>query len=554
MNQLYGQTNGEKQLDENINKQEQQQNDDFDSELDPQNSHNTQEAQSYPMVDNYSSFEHESSYENGIVAGDDTYGSYSEEAYNEAYAHYSDWINQKWGEFVMQQSEWEQQQLSLDASYYESRFSEWGQSAYVEYYQLFPEQSRILFAGQPQHAQQDNGHLESEKVDTQDLQQQQQQQQQLDQKIVSDGGNDNYVASDQVEDNCLPPVDYISDAQMHQEATHVYETEDTQPSNTSVSESIAKDTFNSEPLADEKAQQQEQVEDMHPQIEPINTQQDIKGALIQPYPSLESWVDVPIKKLGKLGKLGGPTPWEQDLMTETEDEDDSLEEEQEPLSGDAARDSLSQPLYLQSRDVSPTSCATPRFDLVPHPHLSDDNSKEFMLMKSDISEDQIHQEQQRALRSTLQIIPPQPLSEELEQPITPIGQVGNQIGSGYSSVTTPESMHFQSTTLTAKNEEISSLQKRIIELEQILQSKQKEIDVIQRSQNDLLIALGQENGKVEKLREMLIDYGAPEEVIDEAVDEVEDEFGWGEEDDEEEEEVIEEQLETPQEAPQVDIC
>eukprot|EP01026_Neomeris_dumetosa_P016765 TRINITY_DN163_c1_g2_i5.p3 TRINITY_DN163_c1_g2~~TRINITY_DN163_c1_g2_i5.p3 ORF type:complete len:116 (+),score=34.85 TRINITY_DN163_c1_g2_i5:107-454(+) len=115
-------------------------------------------------------------------------------------------------------------------------------------------------------------------------------------------------------------------------------------------------------------------------------------------------------------------------------------------------------------------------------------------------------------------------------------------------------MHFQSTTLTAKNEEISSLQKRIIELEQILQSKQKEIDVIQRSQNDLLIALGQENGKVEKLREMLIDYGAPEEVIDEAVDEVEDEFGWGEEDDEEEEEVIEEQLETPQEAPQVDIC
>eukprot|EP01023_Acetabularia_acetabulum_P017527 TRINITY_DN18775_c1_g1_i2.p2 TRINITY_DN18775_c1_g1~~TRINITY_DN18775_c1_g1_i2.p2 ORF type:complete len:167 (-),score=12.00 TRINITY_DN18775_c1_g1_i2:24-524(-) len=71
-----------------------------------------------------------------------------------------------------------------------------------------------------------------------------------------------------------------------------------------------------------------------------NDQQSTENSLlkadvtIQPYPSLESWVDVPLKKLGIKGKIQGYTPWKQDMdLTETEEEDDSIDDERELQNG-----------------------------------------------------------------------------------------------------------------------------------------------------------------------------------------------------------------------------
>eukprot|EP01025_Chloroclados_australasicus_P052417 TRINITY_DN610_c0_g1_i2.p1 TRINITY_DN610_c0_g1~~TRINITY_DN610_c0_g1_i2.p1 ORF type:complete len:768 (+),score=128.83 TRINITY_DN610_c0_g1_i2:129-2432(+) len=455
--------------------------------------------------------------------------SYSLDEYNEAYMHYTSWVNNSWSEYLQQLTEAEQQQVFTDATFSEHLYNEWFQSAYLDYYSQFPMQSNILSSGQPVVEQSQQQEVSGEVlIENQDL---------------NNTQLDSYVENGNVVLEQSPlseePVNFVDHMEQQETGGDSYVEED-QGNHTVYPHHVhahsLEDSLQSQQICSSADVKQEIVfaSDDGQQPSPPAVESDVQ---IQPYPSLESWVDVPVKKLAQKGKIQAYTPWKQDMVlteTEEEEEDDSdnggsLDEEPLLRNGYIAHG-----FDLKAHDKDQAQ-KTPRFDLSPHPS----DTPLVMHVMHDASDPQLLQEtflqEQPQKPSALTIIPPQPSTDNI-QPLTPNNLISDRQFELISQVTSPASGNLP-------DGEKAVLQDRIQELEQALNSKQKELSVVQKSQNDLLIAFGLVYAKVDKLRQMLIDQGIDEDVIDNSLEEVEDEFDFqGEEDDEEAEEEEEEQF------------
>eukprot|EP01026_Neomeris_dumetosa_P040340 TRINITY_DN332_c0_g2_i1.p1 TRINITY_DN332_c0_g2~~TRINITY_DN332_c0_g2_i1.p1 ORF type:complete len:769 (-),score=110.73 TRINITY_DN332_c0_g2_i1:314-2620(-) len=415
---------------------------------------------------------------------------------SDAYTHYMDWMNNRWYSYIAGLDCEEQDRLTRDSVYYEQRFNDWVGQVYIEYYQLYPDYYDQLFV-QP-----------SKQVES------------------------------PTQDDCLTVC-----------------------------------------------RSKEMVFDK-------------QEVTIEHYPSLDSWVvkDASPKKRArnsKEGKLAGPTPWN-GVNGEQDDEENSWVipeegglqqggqhghqkcnfcEEQGPecrrndifnflddkqvdanfASQDTGEENLQFSKSVTEGCIYSNGIQNPLFDLRSSSFTSLNAEAKDVIPQQEFTDFGLDKQQtlidQLSYDFSQTAIPSQTdsMAEEI-RPITPANQdLHSIVDLNVSSSSTPRDCCSQDSSRQAQSMSTQQLQqieqrlqlpcssRQAEELQEQLRQSRLEIHSHQIQINDLLVALGQESAKVQKLREMLVESGVDEDEIEKVLRIVEEEVGWGDDSDSDDE-------------------